>query len=530
MSPIVDCFNHYFAQLHVTDEVIVALLSALNKLDPSAANATSLADQNHQPAVSGGFNVTSVDLIAMVVSDAGLASTEPQWWNASPLGCILLGLQPRGGWQVMQRAVQWGGDQWARCFGVTCKVPILYAYFACSIRNRLEVWQSERFISPMEDEAGHNENDSCAEQSAVLVEASTNSDGQSPEEIKHTVSDYSSTSMEPIQSAADSERARRGSRDRSKPRTKPEKHLDTHWKSIDRGLAGVFAVRRPTKLIDGSRGGQAFVCSLFCPEPGKVYGVEEQARLQLLSVMLVVAGLAKNQTYNDMLELIREDFEVSSRLGVVFQRLLYGVLLSNVLILALVGVVFYAMWYDNLFDNSVPYAIQLCSLLSWASGAVGLMMMGGNPRVQIDQSKPAPKHIQRRLDNLTDDYVRLEFGSLHGSVFVNDRGACGLPSELVKAVCRWRLRIQRSWYWYLGMAWFAMFLAISIALQIAGSTVATTRSEIMSIVILIATSVLRGAGISGPESWMIPRWKRRRNARYAVKLQGQIRARVSVGT
>ena len=94
--------------------------------------------------------MASVDLIAMVVSDAGLASTEPKWWNASPMGCMLLGAQPRGGWQVLQRAVQWGTDLWAHCFGVDCKVSVLYEYFSCSIRNRLEVWKSQNFLSPMQ--------------------------------------------------------------------------------------------------------------------------------------------------------------------------------------------------------------------------------------------------------------------------------------------------------------------------------------------------------------------------------------------
>lgn len=469
----------------------------------------------------------------MVVSDAGLASTEPQWWNASPLGCILLGLQPRGGWQVMQRAVQWGGDSWAHCFGVSCKVPILYAYFACSIRNRLEVWRSEKFFSPMEELEGEvlegrqpqrkggctclDDKCSHAEQGKDLVDAGQKTEKQNLE----TVSPASAPTIEPIKSAADSERTRRDSR-------KPQKHTDTSWNQLDRGLAGIFAVRRPTKLIDGSRGGQSFMCNLFCPEPGKAYGVEEQARLQLLSVILVVAGLAKDQTYNSILEMMREDFEVSSRLGVVFKRLLRGLLLVNVLIIGLNVVVFYALWYSNVLGTSAPYVIQLCSLSSWASGAVGLMMMGGNPRVQIDHSKPAPKHIQERLDSLTDGYTRLEFGSLHGSVFVNDQGACGAPCDLVKSVCRWRLRIRRNWYWHVGMAWFSLFLMISITLQIAGSRVATTRSEVMAIILLIATSVLRGAGLSGPESWMIPKWKRRKNARYGAELQGQIRSRVSV--
>ena len=155
-------------------------------------------------------------------------------------------------------------------------------------------------------------------------------------------------------------------------------------------------------------------------------------------------------------------------------------------------------------------------------------MMGGNPRVQIDQSKPAPKHIQERLNSLPDGYTRLEFGSLHGSIVVNDQGACGVPCDLVKSVCRWRPQIRRSWYWHVGVAWFSLFLMMSITLQIAGSKMTTTRSEVMAIALLMATSVLRGAGISGPGSWMIPKWKRRQNAKHAIKLQGQIRSRVSV--
>src|SRR5947199_1851274 len=60
------------------------------------------------PAWAGGLTVSSVDLIAMIVSDTGLSAAEPQWWNASPLGCLLIAAQPRGGWQILQRAVQWG--------------------------------------------------------------------------------------------------------------------------------------------------------------------------------------------------------------------------------------------------------------------------------------------------------------------------------------------------------------------------------------------------------------------------------------
>lgn len=511
----------------------------------SATNSTSPTDAYHQHAWSGGFNVASVDLIAMLVSDAGLASTEPQWWNASPIGCVLLGLQPRGGWQVMQRAVQWGGDGWAHCFGVSCKVPVLYAYFACSIRNRLEVWRSERFISPMEDQAEdpvatqmplkcricNGSNETCSHTKFGDAASTSQKAEKQDAEVAdgaHPISPGSTPTIEPIRTRADSALFRSDSRGAKKPKPEPEKHSDTSWNQINRGLAGVFTVKRPTKLIDGSRGGQAFMCGLLCPEPGKAYSVEEQARLQLLSVILIVAGLTKDQTYDGILEVIREDFEVSNRLGIVFTRLMRGLVLVGFMVLGLTVVVFYALWYNNVFGSSVPYVIQLCSMFSWASGAVGLLMLGGNPRVQIDQNKPAPKHIQERLDLLDDGYAILKFGSLHGSVFVNDQGTCGVPCDIVKLVSRWRLTIRRSWHWHMGMIWFSLFLLLSITLQIASSTVATTRSQVLSIVLLISTSVLRGAGISGPESWMIPQRKRRKNAKYAVKLQGQFRSRVSV--
>ncbi len=481
----------------------------------------------------------------MVVSDAGLASTEPQWWNASPLGCVLLGLQPRGGWQVMQRAVQWGGDSWARCFGVSCKVPVVYAYFACGIRNRLEVWKSERFFSPMEAHVplgqqletnketnkhtgARSEDKSSHTSHGLNMAESKKAEEVLAVEMVRTVSPDRTLTIEPVKTAADSERARRESGQGNNSGSKKDKSADNSWIQIDRGVAGAFTVRRPTKLIDGSRGGQAFMCSLFLPESGKAYGVEEQARLQLLSVILVAAGLGKDQTYNGTLDMMREDFEVSHRLGLVFRWLLCGVLFVNVLVLGFVLAVFYALWDLNLFGLSAPYVIQLCSFFSWASGAVGLMMMGGNPRVRVDQSKPAPKHIQERLDSLPEEYARLEFGSLHGSIFVKDRGACGMPSDLVRSISRWRLEVQRTSGWLLGMAWFSSFLAISITLQIAGAKVSTTRSEILGIVILIATSVLRGAGISGPESWMIPKWRRRKNAKYSTPLLGQIRSRASI--
>lgn len=60
-----------------------------------------LAKRDASAEIQSSLGVSGVDLIAMVVSDSGLANAEPKWWNASPIGCMLIGLQPRGGWQVM---------------------------------------------------------------------------------------------------------------------------------------------------------------------------------------------------------------------------------------------------------------------------------------------------------------------------------------------------------------------------------------------------------------------------------------------
>jgi hypothetical protein len=57
-------------------------------------------DDDASQQIQSSLGISNVDLIAMVVSDSGLANSEPKWWNASPFGCFLIGLQPRGGWQV----------------------------------------------------------------------------------------------------------------------------------------------------------------------------------------------------------------------------------------------------------------------------------------------------------------------------------------------------------------------------------------------------------------------------------------------
>ena len=405
-------------------------------------------------AWTGGFTTAGVDLIAMVVSDSGLASAEPEWWNASPLGCFLIGLQPRGGWQIMQRTVQWGQDDLASIFGVTCSNPVLYAYFACSIRNRLEVWNSPAWFSPMQ---GLEEGDV--------------------------------------------------------------------WRATE------MNVNRPTKLIDGSRGGQGFICGLLRPTDKDHYSIVEQARMQMLSVMLVAAALMNPEGQENLKAVMEEYFEVGDRLGVVFHRLLIGLVIANFLVIGYAVAVLYAIFRHNIFGAYTPYVIQLCSLMSWAVGAISLLMLGGNPRVKII-NKTIPRHILSRLmtmisesDDKSNCKIRLDFGSIHGSVYTPDQGHCILPAHVVYTISRRDLQLQRPKLWKIGFAWSSLLLLVSIALQITGAQVRTLWSEVMAVTVLLVASLARGYGISGPEKWLIPKWKIRPNTNYGASLLGRMVSR-----
>jgi hypothetical protein len=418
---------------------------------------------NHQNAIfavydrawTGGLTTAGVDLIAMVVSDSGLASAEPQWWNASALGCFLIGLQPRGGWQIMQRTVQWGQDDLSSIFGVTCSMPILYAYFSCSIRNRLEVWDSPAWPSPMQG----------LEEGNVWQAAGMN-------------------------------------------------------------------VNRPTKLIDGSRGGQGFICGILRPKDNDHYSIVEQARMQMLSVMLVAAASMHPESRDNMKTVMQEYFEVGDRLGLVFGRLLVGLAVANFLSIGFTIAIIYSLFWHNLFGPCIPYIIKLCALLSWAVGAISLLMLGGNPRVKII-NRAIPAHVESRLPPIISkpdeksphSDIRLDFGSIHGSVYTPDQGHCTLPAHVVYTICSWDLELQRPRSWKLGFAWSSVLLLLSIALQIAGAKVQTIWSEVMAVIFLLATSLARGYGISGPEKWLIPKWKIRQDTNYGASLLGRMVAR-----
>jgi hypothetical protein len=439
----------------------------------------------------------------------------------------------------MQRTMQWGDDAWAHCFGVGCPSPVLYAYFVCSIRNRLEVWASERFRSPTAGSA-------------------------------------------------------------------------SGWR-VDEPTG--FSVKRPTKLLDGSRGGQAFMAALLAPEADKHYTIEEQARMQLLSVLLVGAGLTGDTLTSCYIDQVLPlDFAVSAQLGSVFYSLAIGLGVCSFICVALMVTSFYSIFNSNLYGSALPYVVKLLSLAHWAVGAIGLLMLGGNPRVKIvrkklpahvsdrihalageesektlphgamittvptdgpkiestkgrsilpfepnaidegghlakdvsvlevsEQQRPVDKAISIEKDSqsaidtrrpfqpprLKETRVRVQFGSQHGSIFTPDRGTCMLPLGLVEEVCSLDFRLVRSTLWYVGVLWFGLMLLAGIGLQIAGALAPAFGANLMSLVYLLVTSLLRGAGVSGSEEWMIPKWKRRKDAGYGAVLVGQLGSRMA---
>jgi hypothetical protein len=244
-----------------------------------------------------------------------------------------------------------------------------------------------------------------------------------------------------------------------------------------------------------------------------------------LSVMLGAAGLMDRR--EDFQLVMEEEFGVSSKLSLVFNHLFRALRILSLLAMAFAFTVCYSVMKQNLFEDRLAYAVQFSSLIAWAVGAVGLLVMGGNPRVKIVR-KAVPDHIEARLpslDYIHKDDIEVEFGSFHGSVYTPDRGTCTLPPHVVRSICEWDLKFTRSKSWMVGMIWFIMLLLLSVILQVAGSSVSTLWSDIVGIVVLLCTSILRGVGISAPEEWQIPRWKRRAGATYGASLVGALVAR-----
>ncbi|KAK6522970.1 hypothetical protein TWF281_002397 [Arthrobotrys megalospora] len=506
-------------------KLILEFVKSNATLFQTNSNSTSLGkailDGNPDtPQWTESLNANSVQLVAMLVSDAGIAADQPQWWNSAPLGCLLIGIQPRGGWQIMQRSVQWGQDKWSSSFGVNCPMNVLYQYFSCSIRNRIEVWDSVHFDSPTEYVVGEG---------VEIPAPATDVRGRKA----------STVSM--FEKGLQRFTTWGSQRDGPEPGPQPVKR----WAKVMVDDYREFNLARPSKLVDGSRGGNGYMCELLRPKVGGTYTIDEQARWQFVSVVLVGMGLLKHQYHEKWKEVLAQDFQVDHRLGKVFGTLKYALILFNFITICLVVAVAFAMFDKNVFRGSLPFLIQIASLFAWAFGSIGLLMIGGNPRVHIvPDEKGVPEHIQERINEAIEraasasshggqypseeqkEYLTLNFGYLHGSEFhPGGGGTCKVRRDIVEGLCSSKLKLVRPFAWYLCMGWFLLFLGISVALLIASSLVATIYSQILAVGILIVTAVARGWGISGPEGWMIPKHYMRGGAGYGANLLGQMVSR-----
>jgi hypothetical protein len=103
------------------------------------------------------------------------------------------------------------------------------------------------------------------------------------------------------------------------------------------------------------------------------------------------------------------------------------------------------------------------------------------------------------LDTLNCDFVELQFSSLHGSKYTQDSGACHVHKGIIVEMRSWNLILKRKLGWHSPVIWYALHIGTSAARQVTGSRVATIYSQILGIVILVSTSILRGRRLSGPE-------------------------------
>ena len=79
--------------------------------------------------------------------------------------------------------------------------------------------------------------------------------------------------------------------------------------------------------------------------------------------------------------MLREDFQVGDNLGSVFKWLFRCLLVANLIVVAIFITVAVALWNDNIYRGFTTYIVELMSNGGWVVGAIGLVMLGGNPRV-----------------------------------------------------------------------------------------------------------------------------------------------------
>lgn len=55
------------------------------------------------------------------------------------------------------------------------------------------------------------------------------------------------------------------------------------------------------------------------------------------------------------------------------------------------------------------------------------------------------QNVDSRSSSLSTDRVKVDFGSLHGSVLVKDKGHCYLPPEVLRLVITADIELKRPW-------------------------------------------------------------------------------------
>jgi hypothetical protein len=68
------------------------------------------------------------------------------------------------------------------------------------------------------------------------------------------------------------------------------------WQVRNTGRSHVTG-KKPGKLVDGSWGGQGFICSLLRPKDAASYTIAKQAHMQFRSIILVAAGLMHSESF-----------------------------------------------------------------------------------------------------------------------------------------------------------------------------------------------------------------------------------------
>jgi hypothetical protein len=239
-----------------------------------------------------------------------------------------------------------------------------------------------------------------------------------------------------------------------------------------------------------------------------------------LSVLLAVAAQMRPGT--DFGRVLEKDLGLSSRSSPIFGVLARALSWAgSVVLLELLSLTGHFTGVITL-GAGLPYVVETCSLLCWIVGATGLLMLGGHPYVRLAQ-EPLSSHIDNRLTkHSANTQIKIEFGSLHGSMFISDRGHSSIPGDVVEQICRLDIQLYRPIDWYLRFIWFTTLLFAGMVLKVVEFRDLSSDVQWLGVMVLMIGYVCRGWGIMGPEEWMIPTAFRRQDTQYGATLVGQI--------